>query len=549
VGWVHVHHLMFLPLTVTEVLERRNIPYIVTVHDFYPVCTSFNLLDFGRTALCCPESCGDDARSQACQMALAKTLGEPPPSEPLRFLSRHRALQTNVLQGAHCVVFPSESTRRITLRAVDAGQRTTVIPHGYDAPEPLPTRAVPTGPLKVALIGQVAYASKGAEAYLATMALTGAATRNIEWHTFGRTDLFGFDQRLDALSPRVAVVRHGAYHRETIVQDLRARGIDVALMLPLWPETHSYTLTELLAAKVPVVARRIGALEERLAGTPHGILVDDPGQAARELIRLAANRSLLEPMTQAIPDVPGTAAWAKPHHELYRECNAVSPVKGIAPATAAECRKLNAIARIAPLPERKQAVSVTAPAPEIAGTWWYRYANRAKPYAPESLRHFVRRRFSGDSSVAVARFRFPGPRAHVGPSVTLNRKYLRTSLFTSHGNDPQFPLVSPPLDPRTITSLRFNMWCSTPGSIFAQLFWKHDGAHDFTEDNSITIPLDGHGSTWQEYVARFDVSDHADAWYGGGPIVSMRFDPINVPGPFGLGELVLCGTSKGAPGR
>jgi hypothetical protein len=254
-------------------------------------------------------------------------------------------------------------------------------------------------------------------------------------------------------------------------------------------------------------------------------------------------------MERTIPQVSGTAEWAEQHREMYLECRAASPVQGIATTTAAECRKLNALARSTALPERAQPVSVTAPAPEIAATWWYRYANRAKPYAPESLRHLVRRHLSGDSSIAVARFRFPGPRAKAGQSVTLDRKYLRTALFTAHGNDPQFPLVSPPLDPRTVSSLRFNMWCSTPGAAFAQLYWKHDGANEFTEDNSLVIPLDGHGGTWQEYVARFDVSDHADAWYGGGPIVSMRFDPINVPGPFGLGELVLCGTSKGAPGR
>ena len=540
VGWVHIHHLMFLPLKFTEALERRGLPYIVTVHDFYSVCTSFNLLDFGRTATCCPDSCNDDARTEACQTALANTLGEPPPREPLRFLARHRSLQTNVLRGARRVIFPSESTRRLTVRAIDAGERSLVLPHGYDAPE-LPPRAPRKGPLKVALIGQIAYASKGAEAYLATMALVCAGTREIEWHLFGRTDLFGFDQRLDALGRRASVVRHGSYRRETIVGDLRARGIDVGLMLPICPETHSYTLTELLLAKVPVVARRLGALEDRLAGTPYGILVNEPAEAARELIRLAQDPSLLEPMADAIPSMPGTAEWADRHRDLYRECSAASPVQGTAPATAAECRKLNAMARLTALPERTQPVSVTAPTPEVAGTWWYRYANRAKPYAPESLRHFVRRRLSGDASVPVLRFRFPGPRTKVGPSVTLDKKYLRTSLFTAHGDDPQFPLVSAPLDPRTITSVRFNMWCSTPGSIFAQLFWKHDSAQDFTEDNSITIPLDGHGGAWQEYVARFDVGAHADAWYSGGPIVSLRFDPINVPGPFGLGELVLCG--------
>ena len=31
-----------------------------------------------------------------------------------------------------------------------------------------------------------------------------------------------------------------------------------------------------------------------------------------------------------------------------------------------------------------------------------------------------------------------------------------------------------------------------------------------------------------------------NAWYAGGPIIALRFDPINLPGPIALGELSLC---------
>src|SRR6185503_8896708 len=45
VGWAHVHHLMFLPLTVADLFRKKRIPYLVTAHDFYSSCPSFNLLD------------------------------------------------------------------------------------------------------------------------------------------------------------------------------------------------------------------------------------------------------------------------------------------------------------------------------------------------------------------------------------------------------------------------------------------------------------------------------------------------------------------------
>ena len=34
IGWAHVHHFMYLPLSIVRLLAERRIPYIATVHDF-----------------------------------------------------------------------------------------------------------------------------------------------------------------------------------------------------------------------------------------------------------------------------------------------------------------------------------------------------------------------------------------------------------------------------------------------------------------------------------------------------------------------------------
>lgn len=41
IGWVHVHHLMFLPIDLAKVWRARGFPCVVTVHDYYPGCPSF----------------------------------------------------------------------------------------------------------------------------------------------------------------------------------------------------------------------------------------------------------------------------------------------------------------------------------------------------------------------------------------------------------------------------------------------------------------------------------------------------------------------------
>jgi glycosyltransferase involved in cell wall biosynthesis/GT2 family glycosyltransferase len=562
IGWVHINHLMFLPLSIGELLVERRIPYLVTVHDFYPVCPSFNLLDVRTNTRCCPESVCDAAQTEGCQRALFAKLGQPIPLDPVRFVGEHRRVFQSILEHAVAVFFPSSSAAQHTSRLIDLGRtRVELVPHGVDpeasravdvsAAAPKTSASRSRSPLRVALLGQIAYASKGAEAYLDVMARL--ASVRIEWHVFGRTDLFEFDSRLRALGNKTKIVRHGAYRREDIVAALRAARIDVGLLLPPWPETYSYTLTELLAAQVPVVARRIGALADRLDGVPYGVLVDDAVQAAdvlRGFERDPATLSALRvTMTANAGDkgvdlrTPSVAEWAARHRAAYEECAAAARVQGQAAATAAEYARLNELASTSDTPLLR-VVTVTGPSPEIASSWWYRHAERAKPYVPESIRQITRRRLSRDGSTTVLRFRLPGKKAALGQQLTLERRYFGTTQLVSQGNDPFIVLAHPPIDPRAVKLLRFNLWCSTPRAVFAQLYFQHAGESSFDEQNSITVPLNGSLGQWQEYVANIEATDSARAWYDGGAIVALRFDPINVPGPIGLGELSLCNVAR-----
>jgi glycosyltransferase involved in cell wall biosynthesis len=539
IGWVHFHHLMFLPLSLPRIVSARGLPYVVTVHDFYWACPSFNLLDVRSTTACCPASCGDSQRTAACQRALFRALSESLPDDPAAFVDRHRALSTEALSRARTIVFPTKSAERITssILALDR-ERHRVIPHGYDVTDAPPgPRSVADGVLRVGIVGQSAYASKGAEAYLSV--IERLADHDVEWHLFGRTDLFEFERRLSARAPNARVVRHGPYERHAIVRLLVAARIDVGLLLPAWPETFSYTLSELAAAGLPVVAARIGALEDRLQGEACARLVDDVDGACRALAALARNREELEEMKRAVRRPDGTKEWAARYAEIYEECRAASPVQGSRTTLASEHERLNEVVVFGASRVNSRA-SVTEPNPGIAATSWYRHAGRLNPYLPESARSYARRWLSTNSSREVLRFRLPGPKAKIGDGLSLYRRYLTTARLTSHGNDPYFLLELDPLDPCAVDSVRFNLWCSTPRHAFAQLYWRHEGAVTFDEEHSMVVPLAGRMAAWQEYVVRFDGTRPCRAWYEGGSVVALRFDPINLPGPIGLGALVLC---------
>ena len=54
------------------------------------------------------------------------------------------------------------------------------------------------------------------------------------------------------------------YDRNEIVKLLKENSIDVVLLLAVWAETYSYTLTEAAIAGIPVLALPYGAIEERV---------------------------------------------------------------------------------------------------------------------------------------------------------------------------------------------------------------------------------------------------------------------------------------------
>lgn len=71
---------------------------------------------------------------------------------------------------------------------------------------------------------------------------------------------------------------HSELHN--IITDINA---DIGLLLSIWPETFSYTLSELMAFRIPTVATRLGAFQDRITDGVNGFLVEpDP----RELLSL-----------------------------------------------------------------------------------------------------------------------------------------------------------------------------------------------------------------------------------------------------------------------
>lgn len=436
VGAAHLHHLLYWPVGLWRSLHDRGIPFAFTIHDYYSVCPSWNLLNVRTGRRCaCTEASPDAAHD--CITALHDTLSLRAPDDIVGFLSEHRAEFGKLLAHAAAVFAPSQSAVEIVRRAYPSMPAGRVIEHGYDPPPTAPKNrhAPSTSPaasstsqqtespsressavpptLRVALLGQIAYPIKGAEEYLGL--LESLRDAPIDWHVFGDVDVYGYRRRLEQTGLGDRLHLHGAYRREDVVDLLQTNAIDVTLILPRCDETFCYTLSETWLAGVPAVVSKAGALPERCRRSGAGVVVEDAREAAGLLRRFVADRRLLEPLREAairfrhvtLEDNARQHATAygelhrivvtpKPHGLAFAKATArlgsreqAAAVSATADATCDFGEEDRALFKV--YYETLQSRTVQPPPPAYHRRWWYPHYLRFRDVLPPTWRRAAKR--------------------------------------------------------------------------------------------------------------------------------------------------------------
>ncbi|MCA9255301.1 MAG: glycosyltransferase, partial [Phycisphaerales bacterium] len=343
VSFAHIHHLIRWPISLWRRLAARGVPYVYTIHDYYCVCPSWNLVRRDTGAVCECSGASDASATRTCVNAQFAALNMSSPKDAVGLVESHRREFAELLEHATAVCAPSQAAldvaRRYHACAIREGH---VVGHGYDhaAREGGAAAGVreiaASGPLRVAILGQVAYPAKGADAYVELMKRT--ASMNIEWRVFGAIDVYGYRRRLASLGLGDKLILHGDYRREEIVELLREASIDLTLILPQCAETFCFTLSESWLAGVPVIVTRLGALPERVAETGAGVVVDRVDDALSRLKAFVDDRSLLAPYREAAAAFRHAtiADNAAAHRELYGSLPAAD--EAITPASKVGAR-------------------------------------------------------------------------------------------------------------------------------------------------------------------------------------------------------------------
>lgn len=305
-----VENVAGLSLAGLLALARDGVRLILQAHDFALFCPRPHLIEAPHGAFCGYST--DPARCAAC---LAHGRVAAPDSLPER-----RAIARELLAAADAVVYPSEFARTAHLglfAGLDA-TRHLVIPPAAPRLAGAETPARPPGPCRrVAFLGPAKPHKGGAVIAEVARLLAATASPRPRLRIYG-----GGDPGLLAPLRRLpGVEMRGSYCAGALPALLVRDGIDLALVLSIWPETHALVLDECAAAGVSVVVFDLGAQAARVRELGLGetvALARGPAGIAEVVTRLAGRprRPTVEPDVRRRLAVPADAARA--HLELLR---------------------------------------------------------------------------------------------------------------------------------------------------------------------------------------------------------------------------------------
>lgn len=317
---IHLNHLMGHPFAVVRALQRRNIPHLITLHDFWWVCANAQLLTNYSQELCD----GPQRYLNCARCALARSQRErlwPIMTPVLATLLayRHRRLH-QILRQAEQLIAPTEFVRRWYIAHEVPATNIVTIPHGLPLPDGLPairSAARPENrPLRFAYIGGLSW-QKGVHGLVeAFQPLSDQAEL---WIAGDETADPPYTARLRAMaSPAVRFL--GRLSREQVWQTLGQ--VDVVVVPALWYETFSFIISEAFAAGVPVIASKLGPLADRVTHEVDGLLVPHGDVLALKaaMHRLLNEPELLPHLRAGVSFPNSIQAYVETLQQVYRRC-------------------------------------------------------------------------------------------------------------------------------------------------------------------------------------------------------------------------------------
>ncbi|MCL2934652.1 MAG: tetratricopeptide repeat protein, partial [Trichodesmium sp. MAG_R03] len=300
---VHFQHLIGHPLSLPLIAKAMGVPTIYTFHDYYLLCKKFNLINY-EGKFC------DIARKspENCEVCLSAD-GLPWGSQ-----NRRRQFIYKVIGSLDKIITNTSYSRNYFLKLfygiepekveivemmmpfsniqiIGNQKRININEKQVDKDNSYKL-------LKVVIPGNFTDVKGG---HSMVRIFNSMRNDQIEFHIFGRVQS-DLSEILNVLNiPNVTV--HGNYKQNQIFKILQ--GFDVAIQIPIWPETYMISLSEVWYAGIVPIVTDIGAQGERVRHGETGlkVSVDDVGMVIEHLRRLNVDRPYLERLKENIKQI------------------------------------------------------------------------------------------------------------------------------------------------------------------------------------------------------------------------------------------------------
>ena len=355
---VHFHHLTGLSTACVFEAERRGLPVVMTLHDYWLICQRGQFLQRDIT-LCEGQEDAECVRCWAHQLSIAgggvtaaaidRKIMPSPPYFQSGFVAMLRRLRSRwyhsffrrqesalaevrarmdhvraVCQAVNLFLSPSHFLRKKFLDFGIPSDKILFSPNGYETSAfSARARAVSDchSPVRFAYIGTI-IPPKGVHILIQAFRAVPATTAQLTLYG-GEVPYEGFPGYGQALCELAAGCSHisfaGSYRPAKVGHILRE--VDVLVVPSIWYENAPLTIQEAFLAKIPVIATNLGGMAEIIRDQVNGLLFRPRDvQDLREKILLLLRQPELIPLFgNAHPPVKTIVADAADMVERYEE--------------------------------------------------------------------------------------------------------------------------------------------------------------------------------------------------------------------------------------
>ncbi len=267
ISLLHIRHIAWHSFGLVDVAKSLGIPVAYSLHDFYTLCPSLNLLD--QNMQYCKGRCSDSVGD--CTWSLWSNMPLPPLKS--RFVHQWRAAFDEFMDKCDVLITTAQSAADLIEEIYPTQKgKLRVIPHGrnFNALQRVARRPGNGEKIRVLVPGNIS-ATKGS--FLLKEMIKLDTQGQFEFHFLGDT----------APEVKEVGIHHGKYDRSDFAFKVDAIQPHVGVVLSIWPETYCHTLTEMWACGIPVFGINLGAVGDRIQASGAGWLLK-PGSSAEQVL-------------------------------------------------------------------------------------------------------------------------------------------------------------------------------------------------------------------------------------------------------------------------